>query len=97
MRLLYRPFKLVGVMIAAKLGRGIFTSVWSRIDDAPPPTATTPDTTWGKVIGAAALRGATMATMAAAADRAGAHVFEYLTGAWPGKDPDKEKKKRSER
>jgi hypothetical protein len=88
MRLLYRPFKLVGVMIAVRLGRGIFALVWSRIDDAPPPTATTPDATWGKVIGAAALRGATVATMAAAADRAGAKVFEHLTGFWPGKEQD---------
>ena len=38
-----------------------------------------------------------MASLAAAADRAAARTFEYLTGVWPGKEPDKKKKKEKEK
>ena len=37
MRLLYKPFGIIGALIAARLGRKAFDSVWDQIDDAPPP------------------------------------------------------------
>jgi hypothetical protein len=89
MRLIYKPFALLFSLIGARLGKGIFASLWSRLDDADPPTATSADASLGKVVSAAALRAATMATVAAMADRAAARTFEYLTGVWPGKEPDK--------
>ena len=89
MRLLYKPFALLFSISAARLGKGIFASVWSRIDDAEPPKATSPDASLGKVVTAAALRAATMASMAAMADRVAARTFEHLTGVWPGKEPEK--------
>jgi hypothetical protein len=88
MRLLFKPFALIASAIAARMGRAIFRSMWSRIDTADPPEPTAPGKSLSKVIGAAALEAATMATMAAAADRAAARTFYYLTGVWPGKRPD---------
>jgi len=85
MKLLYKPFALIGSFIAARLGRGIFKRLWSKIDKADPPDATTAETTFPKVVGAAALEAATMAGIAAAVDRASARTFQYLTGIWPGK------------
>jgi hypothetical protein len=42
-----------------------------------------------KVVGAAALEAATMAGVAAAADRVAAQAFHHLTGVWPGKRAEK--------
>jgi hypothetical protein len=94
MKLLYKPFALIASLLAARMGRGIFKSLWARVDREDPPDPTAPNAGLGKVVGAAALEAATMAGIAAAADRAAARTFEYLTGVWPAKDPDKKKKKK---
>lgn len=95
MKLLYKPFSLISALIAARIGRAIFKGLWSRIDTAEPPTPTAPETSTAKVVGAAALEGATMATVAAATNRATARTFYWLTGVWPGDKPGKDKKKKS--
>ncbi|MGI8428388.1 MAG: DUF4235 domain-containing protein [Solirubrobacteraceae bacterium] len=86
MKLLYKPFAIAAALIGAKLGQRVFTSLWSAIDDAPPPSPTTADASLTRVVGAKALEGATMAAIAAVVDRAGAKSFRYLTGIWPGED-----------
>ncbi len=85
MKLLYKPFALVASFIAARLGRNAFKAMWSHIDQEAPPEPTTEETTLQKVLGAAVLEAAIMAGVAAAADRASARTFHYLTGFWPGK------------
>jgi uncharacterized protein DUF4235 len=89
MKILYKPFALIAAFIAARIGRTIFRGLWSRIDDAEPPAPSAPNSTFPKVIGAAALEAVTMATVGAAADRASARAFFHLTGVWPGDDPEK--------
>ncbi len=91
MKLLYKPFALIAAAIAARLGRSIFRSLWSRIDDGGPPNPTAPDASLPKVVGARALEAATMAGVAAAANRASARVFYQLTGVWPGREKPEEK------
>jgi hypothetical protein len=88
MKILYKPFGLIAGAIAARIGRSIFRGLWSKIDDAEPPKPTAPDATLSKVVGAAALEAATMATVGAAADRAAARAFYHLTGFWPGEPPE---------
>jgi hypothetical protein len=90
MKILYKPFAIIGALIGARLAKVIFKAVWSRIDDAAPPKPTTADASFPKVVGAAALEAATMAGVGAAVDRAGARTFQHLTGIWPG---DKQQKK----
>ena len=90
MKLLYKPFALIFSAIAARTGKSIFRSMWGRIDKDDPPKPTTEKATFGKAVGAATLEAATMAGVAAAADRASAKVFHYLTGYWP--KPKEEKK-----
>ncbi len=92
MKILYKPFGLIAAFIAARLGRSIFKGVWSKIDNADPPDPTTSDTTFPKVVGAAALEAATMAGVGAAMDRATARAFHHLTGIWPGKPAEPESK-----
>src|ERR1700755_3117777 len=37
LRLLYKPFAIIGGIIAGKLGRSVFRSLWAKIDHEPPP------------------------------------------------------------
>lgn len=95
MKLLYKPFAIIASVLAARIGKTIFRGLWSRIDTAEPPAATAPDASLPKVVGAAALEAATMASVAAAVNRGAARVFHQLTGAWPGKPPDEKPKQKS--
>jgi hypothetical protein len=89
MKLLYKPFALIAGVIGAKLGQNAFKAVWSKLDDAEPPEATTEEASLPKVVGAKALEAATVAGVAAAVNRASARSFHYLFGIWPGdKDQD---------
>lgn len=92
MKILYKPFGFLAALIAARIGKGIFKSLWSTIDEAEPPAPTAPNASLPKVVGAAALEAATMASVAAAVDRASARTFHHLTGIWPGSPPESKKK-----
>jgi hypothetical protein len=90
MRILYKPFAIIAGVIAARLGRSVFKSLWARIDGDPPPKPTTEQASLPKVVGASALEAATMAGVAAAVDRASVRTFHHLTGIWPAKPKDDE-------
>ena len=86
MKLLYKPFSLLASLLAARIGKTVFRSLWSRIEEADPPSATAANASLSKVVAASALEAATMASVAAAAHRASARAFEWLTGVWPGEE-----------
>lgn len=88
MKLLYKPFGLIAAFIAARIAKSLFTALWSKFDDSPPPEPTAPSATFGKAVGGKTLEAATMAGVGAAVDRFGAQIFHHLFGAWPGKDPE---------
>jgi hypothetical protein len=91
MKLIYKPFAVVLGLLAGFLARKVFSVIWSKIDDEDPPRANTERAPWPKVLGAAALQGATFAATKAAVERSGAKSFQHLTGVWPGeKTPDRE-------
>ena len=91
MKLLYKPFGIVIGIFAGILARQVFNEVWGHIDSREPPKPTTEETTWGRLLGAAAVQGATFAVTKAAVNRTGAKGFHRLTGIWPGeKRPEKE-------
>ena len=90
MKLLFKPFGLLAGLIAARLGKSIFSALWAQIDETKPPPPTAPHASMGKVVGAKALEAATLAGTAAAVDRIAAKAFHHLTGYWPGKDPEPE-------
>ena len=87
MKLLYKPFAIIGGMIAARLSRAVFKSVWSSIDDAPPPLPGTGQGSVAKVVGGQALQGAVTSGVRATVDRLFARAFHHLIGAWPEKPP----------
>jgi hypothetical protein len=84
MKLLYRPFGIVLGLLAGQVAKSVFNVVWSKFDDEEAPKATIEETTWPKVLTAAAVQGMVFQTVRAAVNRAGAQGFRYLTGVWPG-------------
>jgi hypothetical protein len=84
MKILYKPFGIIASLIGARIAKSVFGALWARVDHDAPPKPTTEETSFRKVVGAAALEAATMAGIGAAVDRAGARVFHHLTGIWPG-------------
>ena len=91
MGLIYKPFGIVLGILAGLLGKKLFDFAWTKIDDEEPPKATTRETTWGRLLAAAAVQGVIFRITRFVVDRYGAIGFHYLTGTWPGEkrpDPD---------
>jgi hypothetical protein len=83
-KLLFIPFSVVGGLIAGFLGKKVFESAWSVIDDQEPPKPDHRDVPIGKVVAAAALEGAVFRATRAAVDHQMRRGFAGLTGSWPG-------------
>ena len=61
------------------------------LDDQEPPGALTEETTWPRLLAAAAIQGMIFRVTRYVIERHGAIGFRYLTGFWPGpKRPDPE-------
>ena len=89
MKFIYRPIGIILGLAAGMLSKSLFNFVWSKIDDEEAPKATIQETSWAKVLSAAAVQGIVFQTVRAAVNRGGATGFRYLTGVWPGeKRPD---------
>ena len=88
---LFIPVSVVGSLAAGFVGKKIFEQIWGLIDKEEPPKPNTEQTTWPKVLAAAAVEGMTFRVTRAAVERAGAKGFAGLTGYWPGeKEPEPE-------
>jgi hypothetical protein len=91
MGLIYKPFGILLGIFAALLGKRVFNFAWTKVDDQEPPEATTEQTTWGRLLAAAAVQGVIFKVVRVVVDRYGAIGWRYLTGVWPGeKRPDPE-------
>ena len=91
MKAIYKPIGLIMGIASALLSKRIFNFVWTKIDDQDPPKPTTQETSWGKLLSAAAVQGVIFRMTRVVVDRYGAIGFNYLTGIWPGEkrpDPD---------
>jgi Protein of unknown function (DUF4235) len=91
MKILYLPFGLIASAVSSFLGRTVFKSLWSRIDEQEPPKATAGEGSLSKVVVAASLQAATTAAVSAAVNRMIASTFHYLFGVWPGGEKEKKK------
>jgi xanthosine utilization system XapX-like protein len=91
MRLIYKPIGAILGILAGLVGKRLFDFVWTKVDDEEPPEATTQQSSWARVLAAAAVQGVIFKTVRVAVDRWGAMGWYYLTGSWPGeKRPDPE-------
>lgn len=90
MKLIYKPFGIIIGLLSAQVAKKLFGALWGIVDDEEPPKPTTRDTSWVKVLCAAAVQGVIFKTVRALVDRSTATGFANLTGAWPGPEkPDK--------
>jgi len=88
-KLLYKPFGFVAGIIAGLVGRRLFDYTWEKLDEEEPPKGTTEQSSWVKILSAAALQGVIFQTVRVVVDRYAAIGWRYLTGVWPGeKRPD---------
>jgi hypothetical protein len=91
MKILFAPVGIISGLIAGQIGKKIFDQIWGVLDDYEPPKPKTRDSTWVKVILAAAVQGAIFKATRAAVDRTTRKGFESLTGTWPGEEePERE-------
>lgn len=91
MKLIYKPFAVALGLVAGFLSRKLFDQIWGLIDKEEPPKPNTEETTWPKVLAAAAVEGITFRVTRAAVERFGAKGFASFTGYWPGeKRPEPE-------
>jgi hypothetical protein len=91
MGLIYKPVGVLLGILAGLLGKRLFNFVWEKVDDEEPPEATTQESSWSRVLAAAAVQGVIFRTVRVAVDRWGAIAWHYMTGVWPGEkrpDPD---------
>lgn len=84
LKLIYRPIGIVVGIAAGFLSKSVFNWVWGKFDEEEAPKATQDETTWVKVLSAAAVQGLVFQTVRAAVNRSGAEGFRWLTGVWPG-------------
>ncbi|MGZ6644196.1 MAG: DUF4235 domain-containing protein [Solirubrobacteraceae bacterium] len=84
MKLIYKPFGILFGLLAGFLSKKLFDMIWGLFDEEEPPKPTTQETSWPKVVAAAAVQGVTFKVTRAAVDRAGATGFQHFTGVWPG-------------
>ena len=91
MKFLFIPFSIAASLLGGLLGRQLFVKVWSVVDRQEPPDGSVRDTTWKKLVAAAALQGAIFSAARVVTDRGARRAFFNLTGSWPGqKKPDPE-------
>ncbi len=91
MRLIYKPFGIVLGIVAGILGRQLFNFFWGKVDQQEPPEPTTEETSWRRLLAAAAVQGMIFRVVRVVVDRYGAIGWRYLTGIWPGeKAPEPE-------
>ena len=91
LKMIYRPFGIVLSIVAGMLAKRTFNWAWGKFDDEEAPKPTQDETTWVKVLSAAAVQGMVFQTVRALVNRSGAEGFRWLTGVWPGqKRPDPE-------
>ena len=84
MKLIYKPIGLVLGLLSGLVASKVFNAIWGIFDEEEPPKPTTLETSWPKVLGAAAVQGVTFKVVRAVVDRNTAKGFAFLTGTWPG-------------
>jgi hypothetical protein len=84
-KLAYKPVGFALGVVGGRMAGTAYTRVWSAIArQEHAPAVMDKDGGWGEVISAAVVKGVVFAGVKAVVDRAGATVFERVTGAWPG-------------
>jgi hypothetical protein len=91
MKFVFLPVSIIGGLLAGLIGKKIFEQVWGLIDDQEPPEPKHRQAEYPKLAGALLLEGAIFRLARGFFDHGVRHVFERLTGSWPGEEaPERE-------
>jgi uncharacterized protein DUF4235 len=86
MKILFAPVSILGGLLAGLIGKKIFEQVWGLIDDQEPPEAKHREVEYPKLTGALLLEGAIFRLVRGLFDHGVRHLFQRLTGSWPGEE-----------
>ena len=85
--ILYRPFGIASSIIAGIIAGQIFQQVWKRAsadEDSDPPGPLQTEYPVKEILLATAIQSALFGVVRTVVNRAGARLFERMTGEWPG-------------
>jgi hypothetical protein len=85
-KILFIPFGIVSGIIAGLIGKKLFATAWSVLDDGEPPDPTLRDVPWKKLVVALVVEGAISRAVRGIIDRGAREGFSTLTGFWPGEE-----------
>ena len=85
-KLLFKPFGIVGGILAGIVGKKAFEGLWHAVDDQEAPEPQHRDVPWYKLLAALALQGAVFSAARGLFDHGARRVFRRLTGRWPGEE-----------
>ena len=86
-RLLYKPWGIVGSLVAALVARQVFQVLWTKVvpvDSDDPPKPLESEYSLQEVVATAVIQGAIFAVVKALFQRGSARAFQRWTGEWPG-------------
>ncbi|MGF0224911.1 DUF4235 domain-containing protein [Dietzia natronolimnaea] len=86
-KVLYRPIGIASSLVGGLVANAVFAQVWKSVvpdGHTTPPNALDTDHRMSEILAATALQGAIFAVTKVVVDRAGAVMFQRITGDWPG-------------
>ena len=86
-QILYKPWGIVGSLIAALVARQVFQVVWTKalpVNSDDPPKPLESEYQLKEIVATAVIQGAIFAVVKALFQRGSARAFERWTGEWPG-------------
>jgi len=88
-KLLFIPVRLLGVRLAALVGKRLVVALWSLTDRREVPDPKQRDVPWKTVIAVLVLQGAILNAVRGIVDRALRQGFSKVTGSWPDEESAK--------
>lgn len=85
MALLFKPIGLATGLVTRAVSTKVMDRVWQRVDGNPLPDEDVREETLGRIVAANVLQSVIFAATTAVVTRYSMHVYEHLTGSWPGK------------
>lgn len=83
-KIAFTPFSVTSGFIAGLIARKLYMALWGMVDKEDPPQAEYRNISLGKLAVAVSLEGAVFYLVRNLTDHATRHLFEHLTGSWPG-------------
>jgi hypothetical protein len=88
---LFLPVSIAAGIIGNRLGKKLFSLIWSTIDQGQPPDPKQRVDDPVTLIAALTLEGAITRAIRGGIDHASRHTYARITGTWPGEESSESK------